>query len=71
MKKNSKNLQINGLYFMRLITLTIMLALSMPVIVNAQTEKADFTDNWVINHSKSHIFSDLKAITGFGGGMEN
>lgn len=53
MKKNAENLQINGLFIMWLISLTIFLALIMPLMLNAQSEKADFAGNWVFNLSKS------------------
>jgi hypothetical protein len=53
MKKIVKNLQINSSYFMRLISLTIMLALIAPVMINAQAGKVNFTGTWALNAEKS------------------
>jgi len=55
MKKNVENFQINGLYFMWLISLTIILAFIMPVMTNAQAGKANFAGNWAFNASKSNL----------------
>jgi len=55
MEKKVKNLQINGSYLMRLISLTVMLALVTPVITNAQAGKANFAGTWTMNASKSTI----------------
>ena len=53
MKINVEDLLINSVFLMRLVLLTIVLTLNMPVKVNAQTGKANFTGNWVFNLSKS------------------
>jgi hypothetical protein len=53
MKKNVRNFQINSSFFMRLISLTIMLALITPVMINAQTGKANFAGTWALNAAKS------------------
>jgi len=53
MKKNVEDLLINSVFMMRLVLLTIMLTLNVPLVINAQTEKADFTGDWIFNLSKS------------------
>ena len=57
MKKNVSNL-------LTLLSLTLMLALIMPVIANAQAGKANFTGTWAMNESKSTLPEG-----GGGGGM--
>jgi hypothetical protein len=53
MKKNVENLLISSVFMMRLFLLTIMLTLNVPLVINAQTKKADFTGDWIFNLSKS------------------
>jgi hypothetical protein len=53
MEKNVKNLQINSSCFLRLISLTIMLAFITPVMTNAQAGKANFSGTWAMNAEKS------------------
>jgi hypothetical protein len=53
MKKNVKNPKSNIPFFMRLISLTIMLALVIPVITLAQTGKVNFSGTWALNAEKS------------------
>ncbi len=53
MKRHFENLQVNYSVFMRLISLTIMLALVTPVMVNAQAGKANFAGSWTLNAEKS------------------
>jgi hypothetical protein len=54
MKKNVENLQISRSYFMRLVALTIMVSLFiLPVKMNAQGTKANFSGSWAFNESKS------------------
>jgi len=43
----------NVLNLMRLLSLTIMLALIMPVVTNAQAGKANFAGTWALNAEKS------------------
>jgi hypothetical protein len=43
----------NGMSFMRLLSLTVILALIAPVMANAQAGKASFAGSWAINASKS------------------
>jgi len=53
MKKNVRNFKINSSFFMRLISLSIMLALITPVMTNAQAGKANFAGTWAMNAEKS------------------
>ena len=53
MKKNVGKFQINSSFFMRLISLTIMLAFITPVMTNAQAGKANFAGTWALNAEKS------------------
>jgi len=46
MKKNVSN-------FMKLLSLTMMLALIVPVVTNAQAGKANFAGSWTLNEAKS------------------
>ena len=48
MKRNLSNL-------MRLLSLTVVLALIAPVIIHAQAGKADFAGTWAINTEKSTL----------------
>jgi hypothetical protein len=53
MKKNEKRSGINKPIISRLISLAIMLALVSPVMLNAQSGKADFSGSWAMNAEKS------------------
>ena len=56
MKKNVKNLQVTRSYSMRFITLSIMISLFiLPVKMNAQGAKANFSGSWALNESKSNL----------------
>jgi hypothetical protein len=56
MKKNVENLQITRSYFMRLVALTVMVSLFiLPVKMNAQGTKANFSGSWAFNESKSNL----------------
>jgi hypothetical protein len=55
MKKKVKNFQINHINFMRLLSLTIMLFLIVPVMANAQAGKANFSGTWEFNEEKSNL----------------
>ncbi len=55
MKKNVKNLQIYSLNLMRLISLTIVLALIEPQMTNAQAGKTNFSGTWALNTEKSNF----------------
>jgi hypothetical protein len=53
MKRNIKEFHVNGAYFLRLISLTLMLGLIAPVMTNAQSGKTNFAGNWTLNAEKS------------------
>jgi Tol biopolymer transport system component len=53
MKRNIEKREVKGYAFMRLISLTVMLALITPVIANAQAGKANFAGDWTLNAEKS------------------
>jgi hypothetical protein len=54
MKKNVENLQIERNCFMRLVALTVLVSLFiLPVKMNAQGTKPNFTGTWAFNESKS------------------
>lgn len=55
MKRNSDNCKVNSSFIMRLISLTIMLALITPVMMNAQAGKSNFTGTWTFNAEKSEL----------------
>ena len=56
MKKNFENLQVTRSYFMRIIALTLMVALfSLPVKMNAQGSNPNFSGSWAFNESKSNL----------------
>ena len=56
MKKNVESLQITRSYFMRLIALTVMFSLFiLPIKMNAQGAKANFSGSWAFNESKSNL----------------
>jgi len=64
MKRNIEKRETNGTAFMRLISLTVILALISPVIINAQTGKTNFAGDWTMNAEKS-----TQPQGGQGGGM--
>jgi hypothetical protein len=69
MKRNFDNRQFNGSFIMRLISLTIMLALITPVMMNAQAGKANFAGTWAFNADKSNLGDGGGGRRGgFGGG---
>lgn len=45
---------INGTYLLRMLALTIVFCLFMPVITDAQTAKVNFSGTWVLNEGKSN-----------------
>jgi hypothetical protein len=53
MKNRIENLQGMHTWFMRLISLTIMLAFIAPVMTNAQAGKTNFSGDWTLNATKS------------------
>jgi hypothetical protein len=65
MKKHAEILQYNRSWFIKLFSLTIMILLIAPVMIEAQTGKANFSGNWVLNTEKS-TFSQEQ---GQGGGQ--
>jgi dipeptidyl aminopeptidase/acylaminoacyl peptidase len=64
MKRNNEKRQFMGTAFMRLISLTLMLALITPVMINAQAGKTSFAGDWTLNAEKS-----TQPQGGQGGGM--
>jgi dipeptidyl aminopeptidase/acylaminoacyl peptidase len=66
MKRNIEKREANGSAFMRLISLTVILALIAPVIINAQAGKTNFAGDWTLNAEKS---TQPPAGQGGGGGM--
>jgi hypothetical protein len=66
MKKNIETNQINGSAFMRLVSLTLILALLTPVMMNAQAGKTNFAGDWTLNAEKS---TQPQGGQGGGGGM--
>jgi len=56
MKKNVENLMIIHGYYTRIITFTVMAAFFIiPVKMNAQGAKANFSGSWALNESKSNL----------------
>jgi dipeptidyl aminopeptidase/acylaminoacyl peptidase len=66
MKRNIEKRSANGSALLRLISLTVILALISPVIINAQTGKTNFAGDWTMNAEKS---TQPQAGQGGGGGM--
>jgi dipeptidyl aminopeptidase/acylaminoacyl peptidase len=66
MKRNIEKTQINISAFMRLVSLTLMLALIAPVMINAQAGKTNFAGDWTLNAEKS---TQPQGGQGGGGGM--
>jgi hypothetical protein len=44
---------ISGTYFLKLLSLTLILTLAVPFVSMAQTGKVDFTGSWTLNTEKS------------------
>ena len=55
MKRDVKNSGIIHINLLRIISLTVLLALVMPVMINAQAVKANFVGTWALNTSKSDM----------------
>lgn len=56
MKKNVENLQVTGRFFMKLVALTLTVSLFiLPVKLNAQGAKPNFSGSWAFNESKSNM----------------
>jgi len=53
MKKNIEVHQFKGFAFMRFLSITVILALVTPFIVNAQAGKTNFAGDWTYNTEKS------------------
>ena len=66
MKRNIEKNQVNGTVFIRLVSLTLMMALIAPVMVNAQAGKTNFAGDWTLNAEKS---TQPQGGQGGGGGM--
>jgi type IV secretory pathway TraG/TraD family ATPase VirD4 len=66
MKRNIEKTQINVSAFMRLVSLTLMLAIIAPVMINAQAGKTNFAGDWTLNAEKS---TQPQGGQGGGGGM--
>jgi hypothetical protein len=66
MKRNIERNQFIGTAFIRLVSLTLMMALISPVMVNAQTGKTNFAGDWTLNAEKS---TQPQGGQGGGGGM--
>jgi len=56
MKKNVENHHVSRSHFMQLIALTVMITLFLlPVKLNAQGAKSNFSGTWAFNESKSNL----------------
>src|SRR5665647_2705939 len=66
MKRNIEKKQINVSACMRLVSLTLMLTLIAPVMINAQAGKTNFVGDWTLNAEKS---TQPQGGQGGGGGM--
>jgi Tol biopolymer transport system component len=53
MKRNIEKREANGSALLRLISLTVILALIAPVMINAQAGKTNFAGEWTLNAEKS------------------
>jgi hypothetical protein len=71
MEKNVKNLGIGRTNILRIISLTVVLALIMPAMSNAQAGKTNFAGTWALNTSKSDMGQPPAQGQGqrMGGGM--
>ena len=68
MEKKVKKLRFNSSYLLRLLSMTIMLALISPVITNAQAGKVNFTGTWALNAEKSILGDAPGGSQRMGGG---
>jgi hypothetical protein len=66
MKRNIEKRQFKGSAFMRFLSLSVILALLAPVLVQAQTGKTSFAGDWTLNAEKS---TQPQGGQGGGGGM--
>lgn len=66
MKRISENLKLKRHALMRLVSLTLMLTLIAPFLINAQAGKINFTGDWTLNTEKSTM---PQGGPGGGGGM--
>jgi dipeptidyl aminopeptidase/acylaminoacyl peptidase len=66
MKKNNEKTQVSVSAFIRLTSLTLVLALMVPAMANAQAGKTNFAGNWTLNAEKS---TQPQGGQGGGGGM--
>jgi dipeptidyl aminopeptidase/acylaminoacyl peptidase len=66
MKRNIEKKQINVSACIRLVSLTLMLVLIAPVMINAQAGKTNFAGDWTLNAEKS---TQPQGGQGGGGGM--
>jgi hypothetical protein len=66
MKRNIEKRATNGSALLRLISLTVILALIAPVMINAQAGKTNFAGEWTMNAEKS---TQPQGGQGGGGGM--
>lgn len=64
MKKNIEKHQVDSSAFMRLVTLSLLLALITPACIIAQSGKVNFSGTWTLNEDKSTMPQG-----GQGGGM--
>ena len=53
MKKSAEELYVKGSGFLKFISLTVILALLVPVMTNAQAGKTNFSGTWTLNAGKS------------------
>jgi Tol biopolymer transport system component len=53
MKRNIEKSEANGSALLRIISLTVILALIAPVMINAQAGKTNFAGEWTMNAEKS------------------
>ena len=67
MEKNIKNFKISSSNFLQLLSLTILLALFMPTITNAQSGKVNFAGSWALNAGKSALGDNPGSQRMFGG----
>jgi Tol biopolymer transport system component len=66
MKRNIEKIQFNISAFMRLVSITLMLAFIAPAMTNAQAGKTNFAGDWTLNAEKS---TQPQGNQGGGGGM--
>jgi hypothetical protein len=68
MEKNVKNPGIIRKSILQILSLTVILALIMPIITNAQSGKANFSGTWAFNALKTNPGQGARAGAGSGGG---